>query len=233
MSDAPDTQAGDQMMAADGFAVVRNVLSEAEIEGLVRNLAEISEHGPGTRTLLERTWCFQLSEHLKRDARLSTLLPRNAFAAQCTLFTKAPDQNWLVSFHQDLAIPVDKRVSSSDCTGWSEKEGSVFVQPPVSVLETLVAVRVHLDDCDSANGALRVVPGTHRLGRLGRQAAASEREHRGETCVSLLRGDALVMKPLLLHASSKTVSARARRVLHFVFGPPTLPSGLAWAQTGR
>jgi ectoine hydroxylase-related dioxygenase (phytanoyl-CoA dioxygenase family) len=81
---------------------------------------------------------------------------------KCTLFTKSPDKNWLFTLHQDLSIPVAERVGSSRCTGWSEKEGDLFVQPPITVLEQLVAIRLHLDDCDEQNGALRGVPGSHR-----------------------------------------------------------------------
>jgi hypothetical protein len=45
---------------------------------------------------------------------------------------------------------------------------------------------------------------------------------------TLERGDVLVMRPLLLHASSKASGFGMRRVLHFLFGPPTLPNGLRW-----
>ena len=41
-------------------------------------------------------------------------------------------------------------------------------------------------------------------------------------------GGALLMRPLLLHASSKSRSGKARRVLHLVFAPRTLPDGLRW-----
>ena len=40
----------------------------------------------------------------------------------------------------------------------------------------------------------------------------------------------MLMRPLLLHASSKATGASRRRVLHFVFGPPALPHGLAWVR---
>jgi hypothetical protein len=61
-----------------------------------------------------------------------------------------------VSLHQDLSIPVAERVESPGCRGWSEKEDELFVQPPVSVLDSVLALRLHLDDCKERNGALRV-----------------------------------------------------------------------------
>lgn len=39
----------------------------------------------------------------------------------------------------------------------------------------------------------------------------------------------LVMRPLLLHASSQAQGTGRRRVLHGLFGPRTLPFGLQWA----
>jgi ectoine hydroxylase-related dioxygenase (phytanoyl-CoA dioxygenase family) len=102
------------------------------------------------------------------------------------------------------------------------------VQPPVSVLEQLVAVRVHIDDCPAESGALRVVPKSHVEGRLNKEQAQALRSQNGETVVPVGRGGVLVMRPLLLHASSKAASPDPRRVLHFVFGRPKLPLGLEW-----
>ena len=147
-------------------------------------------------------------------------------AGQCTLFDKSPEKNWLVALHQDLSIPVKFLVDSPDCSGWSEKEGRVYVQPPISVLEQLVAVRIHLDECPVESGALRVVPGSHLEGPLSRERAEALRSLHDETVVPVARGGALILRPLLLHASSKTTSGTPRRVLHFVFGPPKLPLGL-------
>ncbi len=76
---------------------------------------------------------------------------------QCTLFAKSTENNWLVCLHQDLSIPVAERVDSPGCHGWSEKEGGLFVQPPASVLEGVLALRLHLDDCNERNGA-RMTP---------------------------------------------------------------------------
>lgn len=36
------------------------------------------------------------------------------------------------------------------------------------------------------------------------------------------------MRSLILHASSKASKPMPRRVLHFVFAPPTMPLGLEW-----
>ena len=188
----------------------------------------IANGGAGSRRLLDETWCVHLGSALRNDARIRSLLPRSAVAVQCTLFDKSPTKNWLVSLHQDLSIPVASRVDDPGLSGWSEKEGQLYVQPPVSVLERLVAVRVHIDDSTSENGALRVVPESHLQGRVDQTQAVSLREQHGETVVPVGRGGVLVMRPLILHASSKANTPSSRRVLHFVFGPPSLPLGLEW-----
>ena len=41
-------------------------------------------------------------------------------------------------------------------------------------------------------------------------------------------GAALVLRPLLLHASSKASGESRRRVLHFLFAPADPPNGLRW-----
>jgi ectoine hydroxylase-related dioxygenase (phytanoyl-CoA dioxygenase family) len=165
---------------------------------------------------------------LLRDGRLASFLATDSVAIQCTLFDKSPDKNWLVSLHQDLSIPVRHRIDDPECSGWSEKEGQVYVQPPVSVLEQLVAIRVHVDESTGENGPLRVVPGSHAFGRLHAERTEGLRSACGEVVVPVPRGGALVIRPLVLHASSKATGSKPRRVLHFVFGPPQLPCGLEW-----
>lgn len=130
--------------------------------------------------------------------------------------------------HQDLSIPVRARVDHPDLRGWSDKEGGLFVQPPVEVLEQLVALRIHIDPCGDEDGPLQFLAHTHTRGRIGaHEASQLKRDGQLVTC-SVARGGALLMRPLALHASSKATGTSRRRVLHFVFGPPVLPFGLAW-----
>ena len=217
-----------QHLESDGFAVVPGVVDGASCDWLASALDARRNTGPGSRTLLTESWCADLAARLKLHPALSGVLPVGAVATQCTLFDKTPERNWLVPLHQDLSIPVRDRVDAPGCSGWSEKEGGLYVQPPAAVIGALVAVRIHVDPSSAESGALRVVPGSHSAGRLDAGAVESLRRSRGEIVVPVPRGGALVLKPLLLHASSKADRPRARRVLHFLFGPPLLPLGLAW-----
>jgi hypothetical protein len=217
-----------QSFANDGYAVIPNILSSLDADQAALAIDGILGDRAGTRRLLDLPWCAMLADRLADEPRLREYLPGTARAVQCTLFAKTAESNWLVSLHQDLSIPVAERVGSTGCSGWSQKQGDTFVQPPISVLETVLAVRLHLDDCDERNGALCVVPGSHRLGRLSSDAAARARDARGQYVVAVPKGGAMIMRPLLLHASSKSSVALPRRVLHFVYGPPGLPEGLRW-----
>ena len=216
----------------DGYAVIPDVLGLDDLSRIERFIDADGNGMAGIRRLIDRPWCRELADRLTGDTRLSGALPADARPVQCTLFVKSTASNWLVSIHQDLSIPVAERVDNPEYHGWSKKEGELFVQPPVSILNDMVAVRLHLDDCDECNGALRVVHGSHRLGRLTAAEATGVRNAQGEVCVRVPRGGAMVMKPLLLHASSKVSINNRRRVLHFVFGPASLPSPLCWPIDG-
>ena len=212
----------------DGYFVIPGVIDAVLNRRLGAFVGGLAKGGAGSRRLLDEAWCAHLAGVLRADARIRSLLPHNAVAVQCTLFDKSPTKNGLAALHQDLSIPVRDRVDTAECSGWSEKEGQLYVQPPVSVLERLAAVRVHIDDCPAESGALRVVPHSHLEGRIDPSEAEAFRQQHGETVIPVGKGGVLVMRPLLLHASSKATSLASRRVLHFVFGPPTLPLGLEW-----
>ena len=213
-----------------GFAIVPDAVSESRCELIASAMRQDLDSGAtASRRWLSRPWCQELAESLRANADLDAMGVRSLVAVQCTLFDKSPLNNWLVSLHQDLSIPVKERVCDPSLSGWSTKDDMLFVQPPITVLQSLVALRFHLDDCGSESGALRVVPGSHQFGRLDMDRAAALREERGEVTASVRRGGVLAMRPLLLHASSKATLPSSRRVLHFVFGPRSLPAGLRWA----
>lgn len=213
-----------------GFFITEPLIAPAQCHALATAMADLSESGAGTRALLALPWCRQLAWALLQNPDLQPFLPRAAVAVQCTYFAKTAQKNWLVPMHQDRSIPVDRRVADPQLTGWAEKEGALFVQPPAAVLQTILAVRLHLDSCGAKDGALRVVPRSHRHGILDEAAVQRLRHENGEVTCCVPLGAALLLSPLLLHASSKATSGKPRRVLHFLFAPASLPFGLAWHQ---
>ncbi len=215
----------------EGFLLLPGLLTSERRQALVAELAALPPGAAGQRELLDQPWCQALAWWLKALPPLKPFLPTDGVAVQCTLFEKSPDRNWLVALHQDLAVPVAERVEHPALSGWSIKGGRHFVLAPAALRAQMVALRLHLDDATEADGGLRFVPGSHRAGVLDDAAVATWRRQRGEVAVDARAGDALLMRPLALHASSKaTAPSGRRRVLHVLFGPRELLLGLRWHQ---
>jgi hypothetical protein len=215
-------------LRADGYAIASAVLNAEQAASIQQALDSVVVMGAGSRNLLEFGWCRELVEKIRGHSEVRSALPESPVAVQCTFFDKTEGKNWLVALHQDLSIPVRERAEDPRLGVWSVKEGQHFVQAPVELLEQLLAVRVHIDDCGPENGPLRVVPGSHRHGRLDEAAARRLRDAVGEITCAIASGGALLLRPLLLHASSKATSPHHRRVLHFLFGPEVAGYGLRW-----
>jgi ectoine hydroxylase-related dioxygenase (phytanoyl-CoA dioxygenase family) len=156
------------------------------------------------------------------------ILGNKFLAVRGLLFDKIPEANWKVPWHQDVTIAVKTRVEAEGFGPWSKKSGVLHVQPPDSVLEKMVSVRIHLDPCGETNGPLRVIPGSHRGGRIPEEQIPAYRKRMGEYVCVVGRGGALLMRPLLLHASSPSQAAGHRRVIHFDFASSELPQGMQW-----
>jgi hypothetical protein len=215
---------------ASGFASIEGVLSQAACDEISTLLMQLAPGSAGTRNLLAEPWCQQLATAVRAHPDLDQLIPTRHVAVQCTYFAKSTLSNWRVAAHQDLSIPVACHIPEPELSGWSIKEGQQYVHAPLSLLQELVAVRLHVDPCGPDDGPLKVVPGSHRHGLIDDQDVPRLREHLGQAVCVADRGTALALSPLLLHASSKATGSSQRRVLHFLFGPGPLPHGLAWAK---
>ena len=120
------------------------------------------------------------------------------------------------------------RIDTPGFTAWSIKDGVHHVHPPAEILEGMLAVRIHLDDCGPDNGPLRVLSGTHRRGRLSDAQIAEAHNAHAEVVCTVKAGGAVLMRPLLVHASSAARTPAHRRVLHIDFAAADLPNGLRW-----
>ncbi len=144
-------------------------------------------------------------------------------------FDKSPAANWFVPWHQDRAIAVAARADVPGFARWTVKDGALHVEPPVAILEAMVTLRVHIDDCTEADGPLEVVRGSHAAGRL-EKAAIDRVVAAGAASLCLAaRGDILAMRPLTVHRSQRAALPARRRVLHLEFAACRLPSPLTWA----
>jgi ectoine hydroxylase-related dioxygenase (phytanoyl-CoA dioxygenase family) len=208
-----------------GFAIVPNVLDARACHSLTSLLGDAN--GAGTRGMLHIHAVAALAQSsLSKLVRAH--LSGEPVPVRGIYFDKRPETNWLVAWHQDLTLALKAQVEVPGFGPWSVKDGVPHVQPPVHLLEQMLTVRLHLDDADANNGALRVLSGTHRLGRLSTEAIQSYRETNEKVLCEAKAGDVLLMRPLLLHASSRSTSARRRRILHIEFAGFPLPEPLEW-----
>lgn len=222
-------------LTQSGYAIIPNVVPTDTVVELIAALAQAPageatrRRGvPGVRNLLAVPEVKQLACSPAVRALITPVLGPGGFAVRGILFDKTPGANWNVVWHQDRSVAVRERRDVPGFGPWSQKAGAVHVQPPPSVLARMLTVRLHLDDCDERNGPLRVLPGSHASGRLDADAIALWRERTPESVCPVPAGGVLLMRPLLLHASSDAQAPAHRRVLHLEFAAGDLPGGLEW-----
>lgn len=220
----------------DGTCTQNNVLTADEVDKLRALseplLRENNRQRPGVRQALVKEPRIRdvLAGSAAREL-IRLLCGENARIIRTILFDKTPETNWLVPWHQDATIAVLERVEVSGFGPWSIKDGEVHCRPAKDVLDQIVVVRLHLDDCGPENGPLKVIPRSH-LNGLVESSSISEIATRGpveECCV--LAGGAVLMRPHTVHASSKSLMPTRRRVLHIECTSVNLPGGLAWAES--
>ena len=190
--------------------VMRAVLDELDRALLARTRAG-ARHVlavPAVRALASAPAMWQIArEYVGADA-----VPFRA-----TLFDKSGRANWLVAWHQDTALPIRRRADVPGWGPWSTKGSVLHAIAPAPALQQVIALRVHLDDSTAENGPLRVLPGTQAHGVLSHdQIEALVATVPPVDCLAAA-GGVVAMRPLTLHASSKSQVAKPRRVLHVEF----------------
>jgi ectoine hydroxylase-related dioxygenase (phytanoyl-CoA dioxygenase family) len=202
-----------------GFRILPDIFSAAFVD---RALGEISRcaprpsragvrHALGVEPVMGMARCPQLL------ALVSRALGPASFPFRATLFEKTLASNWLVVWHQDTALPVGERREIPGWGPWSVKQGIPYAHAPASVLEQVLALRIHFDESTPDNGPLRVLPGTHDRGILSDDAI-----HDLSTSVPAVecvvpKGGVVAMHPLVVHSSSKSRNGTPRRVLHIEY----------------
>lgn len=223
---------------SDGFTVMSGVVSDEALTQ-VRSGCDCARAGDAVRTRRGRTFAIRNALSVLPEARkLATLrsitdlaaayLPGKPQITRAILFDKNSDANWTVAWHQDVTIAVPERCNMPGFGPWSVKAGVVHVQPPAAILERMITLRIALDDCDTANGPLLVLPGTHNRGFLNETTIEALRTGTSAVASTCASGDVVVMRPLLLHASAPASLPRRRRVLHLEFAGEDLPGELEW-----
>ena len=222
----------------NGFTVIDNVYTSEEVSMLLQEIANADSSGPTFRKTGD---LFAIRQLLKEVPSIHDLVFNNNlkaiiaklpgddyFIVKSIYFDKPGQSNWFVPWHQDLTISVDKRCDVEGFGPWTIKHHGFSVQPPTDILESNCTIRIHLDDTDENNGALRVIPKSHRKGIY--RPETIDRAVEKETVCTVKKGGVMIMKPLLLHASNRTTNKKNRRVIHLEFSNRTLPRPLQWAE---
>lgn len=222
----PDGMIAREALSARGFVMLAPIDSRTleAIRDCTHEIHSDDRRGGLRDPQLHIDGLAQLVDQAGMHRFASELLGTEALAVRWILFDKTPEANWLVPWHRDTTICVRERVDLNGYGPWSVKDGRVHVQPPLEVLQAMVTLRLHIDDADRCNGALRVRPGSHHCRTLD-----EESEHTDEEFAEARAGEILAMNPLLVHASSKASSPSRRRVLHIEYAASPLQEPLAWA----
>lgn len=226
------------LLEEQGYLLIDNVFSPTETEQIATLIDAADKEGQAFRKTKD---LFAIRRFLQEIPSVMSLVftgklkeivtaygSPGAFITKSIYFDKPEQSNWFVAYHQDLTISVDKKLDLSGFGPWTVKQDQFAVQPPVSLLEQNITIRIHLDDTDETNGALKVIPGSHRKGVYRPETIDWEKEQ--EVLCEVPRGGVMLMKPLLLHASARSTGSRRRRVIHIEFGNAVLPSGLTWSE---
>ncbi len=220
---------------ADGYAVIEDVFDEQEIEMILSEIASANTDDPAFRisndvfairkflNLVPGTKPHIFSAKLK--CLLAEMFGEDYFVVKSIYFDKPEKSNWFVAYHQDLTISVESKLNIDGFGPWTVKQNQYAVQPPLSILENNFTIRIHLDDTDSENGALKIIPGSHKKGVI-----RTNLNGESEVFCSVKKGAVMFMSPLLLHASNRTTNNQKRRVVHIEFSNQTLPNGLNWSE---
>jgi hypothetical protein len=213
-------------IAEDGFSLAPGVIGPDDRDALLLALGPVA--GAGRRGLLGVREVGEIARSALMLKLVRPYLPAEPRPVRVIFFDKSDDANWFVPWHQDLTLAVRERREVEGFGPWSVKDGVPHVQPPVELLGRMLTVRLHLDDAGESNGALRVLPGSHLCGRLSPAEIQDWRATTPDVLCRAQAGDILLMRPLLLHASSRSEAGGHRRVLHIEYAGFTLPEPLAW-----
>lgn len=216
----------------NGFEIHSSFLSREIIKEIIAEIEALDSDYPkhGIRNAEKKLNSVKrlVESDLLLD-KAKNYLPGTPEVVRVIVFDKTPGKNWLVTWHQDKTISVSDKKDIDGWGPWTLKDGVHHVQPDLKVLEEMVTLRIHLDDATQSNGCLKVIPKSQRLGILSKTEQDRVVAESEEYICAANSGDLLVMRPHLLHSSSKGAEPSHRRIVHIEYSSFQLPMGLAWA----
>ncbi len=231
-----DFSINNKQIADEGFTIIDSIFSNEEIAAIINRIETADSSNEkfrktadlfAIRQFLQEVPVADLlfNESLKIIVR--KIFGNNYFLVKSIYFDKPEQSNWFVSYHQDLTISVDRKAELENFGPWTSKQNQFAVQPPVEFLENSFTIRIHLDDTNDENGALKILPGSHKEGicRIENRNKTID-----EKICNVNAGGIMIMKPLLFHSSSRSTNNKKRRVIHLEFCALDLPREVNWAE---
>lgn len=201
-----------EQLKENGFTIIDNIYSSTEIDQLI---SIINQTDQSKSTFRKSANLFAIRRFLKEipaalpiifndklKSVITEFIGSGYFIVKSIYFDKPEQSNWFVSYHQDLTISVDKKIELENYGPWTIKLDQFAVQPPLDILNSIL--RIHLDDTDENNGALKVIPKSHLKGVYRSEMIDWSKEK--ETTCRVNKGGIMIMRPLLLHSSSRTTN---------------------------
>jgi hypothetical protein len=212
----------------DGAQIFAGALNNAACLSIEQAIADLPSDVPGVRIGSAPALRAMLAVDGPIGGIAASALGPEARAVRAVLFDKTAARNWALGWHQDRTIVVEERADADGFGPWTVKAGLIQVEPPFAILEWMVTIRVHLDPVDATNAPLRIVPGSHRLGRLPEASIKHLVEDRGERECPANRGDVWLYATPIVHGSRAADPPRRRRVLQVDYAAVDLPPPLRW-----
>lgn len=217
----------------NGYSIVNDIYTKYEIRRIGKEIHdyfnENDEPTFGKRTLLKDIPSLKKLIFNENLEHLIKAINANAHLVKAIYFDKPNDANWFVSWHQDVPINVVEKIETDGFTSWTQKKEINSVCPPEEVLHNIFTVRIHLDTTTEKNGALKVIPRSHTK-QFTNDEINVIIENANPAILEVREGGVQLMKPLLLHCSSKTLNQKRRRVIHLEFSSLDLPGKLEWLE---
>lgn len=211
----------------DGAYLIEKAL--ARMSALIsKSLASLPKDSAGVRIGAAPTFAPLLAPEGKLGKFAAHVLGPTTRAVRAILFDKTSAQNWSLTWHQDRTIVAEQREEIKGFDPWTLKSGLVQVEPPFELIERMVTMRIHLDRIDETNAPLRIVPGSHRFGRVPEAEIAGIVEQYGERSCLAGPGDIWLYATAIIHAFKAADPPRRRRVLQVDYSTDTLPKPLRW-----
>ncbi|MGL5941649.1 MAG: phytanoyl-CoA dioxygenase family protein [Waterburya sp.] len=219
------------MIYINGYTIERQIISSQETAYLKTEInKELNfKNASGLRHLQYKVSAiYDLAYYDRIQKTLANYCDTQLKLVRAIYFNKTGENNWRVAWHQDKTIAVKQKIEIAGFNNWSIKEGIVHVQPPLEIMQDIVTLRIHLDAANEENGALQVIPKSHKLGILTQETITQIKTNKQSTICSVNTGDAVIMSPLILHSSLKAKKPSNRRVIHLEYASKELPGGLDW-----